>query len=149
MIRLGSRENYSEEIVDPQKAEAAFLSAAKYAGAGQPKDAGRAFCGAGRAAYCDGRFAYAEQHTQKALSVHQSLPEAHYQAARIAFFQNHVEQGLRFLRSAIRLDKDYSWKCFSDEVFLRHERSIIGMISNLRDLTLRIADAISESFARS
>lgn len=133
-LRLGSRHSSNAEgVQDLGLAESAFLDATKYVWASDPKEAGRALAGAGYAAYCQNRITDAVKHNSKAIEVHPKLPEAYFLAAKYAFHQKQVDEGLLSLKQAIELDRLYAVKFDNDDDFRPFRREILDMIALMRD----------------
>lgn len=131
-VRIGSFKNNSSEIVNLVKAESAFLAAAKYARHDLPHEAGRALVAAGWAAYCQGKFTEAQEHTKQAISLYPDLPEAHFQSAKIQMHVGSPDRALPFLRQAIELDRGYSIKAAADNDFKRYEAKVHALLNTLR-----------------
>jgi tetratricopeptide (TPR) repeat protein len=133
VIRLGSFKNNSRDIVDLEKAYAAFLSAARYAMSDYRQDAARALCGAAQAAYCLGRFDASESHASEALRLNPRLGEATFQLAKTLLHGDNTKKGLPALAWALRLDPLYSLKAFDDPDFTRHESAIRRLLEDMRE----------------
>jgi hypothetical protein len=134
-VRLGSfgSGDAMEQVQNLAKAEAAFLDAAKYARTDYPRDAGRALCAAGYAAYCQQKMLDAGKYNREALALHPQLPEGYFQAAKYAFHQQQANEGLALLKKAMQLDKLYAVKFDNDADFRPYRQQILGMIASVRD----------------
>lgn len=137
-IRIGSFKNYSPEIVNPGKAEIAFLAAAKYARHDLPHEAGRAFVAAGWAAYCQGKFTEAQQYTEQAISLYPDLGEAHFQLSKIQMHCGNPTKALPYLKKAICLDRGYAIKALSDDDFKSYGMHVHRLIEELRKESQKI-----------
>jgi tetratricopeptide (TPR) repeat protein len=142
----------SGEIVDLEKAEEAFMNAAKYARHDHRQEAARCYLGAGWAAYCQGNMRAAETHTLEAISLNRLLPEAHFQIAKIQMHNGHPNTALIPLRDAIQLDRGYTVKACTDGDFIRYQSQVDALLEALRqeakELSQRSFDEIESSIAR-
>jgi tetratricopeptide (TPR) repeat protein len=138
-IRIGSFKNHSQEIVDPLRAEQAFLNAGKYARRDHPKEAARSYLGAGWAAYCQGNMQAAEGHTRDAMALDPSLAEAHFQFAKVQMHTGNPTAALGPLRSAIRLDRGYTVKACTDGDFGLYQEQVDSLLEDLRREVMEIA----------
>jgi len=132
-LLLGDERNTDRAVISLAKAEEAFLAAARYAKADYPLEAGRAFLQAGWAAYCQGKFREALEHTEQALTLHPKLGEAHFQAAKLLMRLNNPELALDFLGAAIGFDRNYALKASDDGDFKVHEQRLVQFLSKRRD----------------
>ena len=131
-IYLGGYQNSSPDIVDLDKAEQCFFKAYRYSEMDLKKEAARACCAAGFAAYCQSRFEDAERHTKRAIELNPNLPEAQYQMAEVNLVQGNQAEGMKFIEKALRLDPLYSLKCLSNPIFKKHETAILAVVDGLR-----------------
>lgn len=144
-VRIGSFKNNSSEIVNLVKAESAFLAAAKYARHDLPHEAGRALVAAGWAAYCQGKFTEAQEHTEQAISLYPDLAEAHFQLAKIAMHCNKSTKALPYLKNAIDLDRGYAIKCAADDDFRPYEESVNSLLKELyQNIQKKAGNALRE-----
>jgi tetratricopeptide (TPR) repeat protein len=131
-IRIGSFFNASRNIVDPQRAEKAFLSAAKYSMYDLPKEAARSYLCAGWAAYCQGNMSDAERLTRSSIDLDGVLAEGYFQLAKIQMHADHAVVALPALRQAICLDRGYAVKACSDRDFARYQGQVDVLLEELR-----------------
>jgi tetratricopeptide (TPR) repeat protein len=157
-IRLGNFKNNSPHIIDLERAEQAFLDAAKYVtpesdrtkdlridpgSYGFLKFRGQAclsYLAAGWAAYCQGKIEDAERHTQLALKC--DIPEAHFQVAKIRMHKGNVEPALQALEKAIQRDRGYSLKAAADPDFRSHRAQLDALLCDIRDQARKKAEAL-------
>lgn len=148
-IRVGSFRNHSVAIVDQAKAVKAFLDAAKYALHDEPKEAGRAYWGAGWAAYCRGDFENALAYSERAVSLFSDFAEGQFQVAKVYMHLGNTEKGLPALKSAIQLDRGYTIRAASDPDFRPFDNEVCMLLNSLRqDAKQRAQDALKESSLR-
>lgn len=131
-IRLGSFANASAEIVDLSKAEAAFLTAARYAQADYPKEAATAMLGAGRAAFASNRIADAEKHLEAGRRLY-DLVEIRYLLARACAVQGKIGAALSHLEEAVREQPLYAVKAAGEAEFRDHQTALDSLLLRLRD----------------
>lgn len=134
LIHLGDVYHADSSLIDLEKAEAAFLAAARYAHT-QSVDASNALVAAGWAAYCRGNFEKAREHTANALELASSLPEANFQIAKIDMRLNRLDNALPELESAIKLDRRYAIRALDDGDFQTHEIAVESLLNHLREET--------------
>lgn len=130
-IQLGFAEG-DLSLMDQNKAEETFLLAARYAKADYPEHAGQAFLSAGWAAYCQGKMKEALADTEQAISVHPSLGEAFFQAAKVHMALGDVDEALPMLGRAIDLDRLYALKAAGDGDFQKHDNDLRAFLEALR-----------------
>lgn len=131
VIRLGSRSNIDESIVDPAVAENSFLTAARYAVTDAPLEAARAYVAAGWAAYCQGKTDLAVAHTQQAIVLDGHSAEAHFQFAKLLMHCDRTEVALEALGLAIERDRMYAIKAAADGDFHRHGKALQAFLEAL------------------
>lgn len=116
-IHLGSYKNNSQEIIDLEKAENAFLNASKYAEHDYPKEASRSLLSASWAAYCQGKMKESKEYLFNALSLYNKLPETHFQIAKVCMHLNEQSEAMPYLKTAVIMDKGYIIKAYDDDDF--------------------------------
>ncbi|MBI3413938.1 MAG: hypothetical protein HY043_01250 [Verrucomicrobia bacterium] len=141
-ILLGGVSNCDPAVMNLAEAEQAFLTAARYAKADFRAEAARAYLSAGWAAYCQGKMAEAQSHTQQATELNPKLGEAFFQLAKIKMHIDQPDAALPDLKKAIELDRDYSLKAAADGDFKRHEAKVISLLEDLREAAHQAARAI-------
>lgn len=103
-IRLGDFDNHAEAVVDPARAEQAFLASARYGRSDDPLAAGNAFIWAGRAALADNRPAEAFAHTRDGVALARGHSQGHYQLARLQLARGDAADAADSLATAIVLN---------------------------------------------
>ena len=143
-IRLGDVANNSPDIVDPARAEQAFLSAAKLALPDEVPAAARAFLSAGRAAYVQVKLETAVAHTSEALRLMPDLPAGLMQMARLKIETGTIEEGYETLYAALTRDPSVAavLTAATDAMFRRHGRRLRGVMSKVRDDLLAAVDRL-------
>lgn len=137
------------KLIDLAIAEDSFLLAARYAKVDFHKDAARSYLSAGWAAYCQGKFPEALEHTEHAIAFDQNLGEALFQAAKINIAQGKIDIALPFLSKAIDNDGFFAIKAASDGDFQKYEKHLKKYLEEVRTnknkiLTTIIDDNISK-----
>jgi hypothetical protein len=120
VLRVGSFGNNTREIVNLAQAKAAFLNAARCAVHDEPKEAAKAYLGAGWASYCQGQMGESRTYSEQACLLDPSLSEAFFQLAKVLMYLNDTNAGVKHLRTAILQDPGYTRKAKDDEDF-QHE----------------------------
>jgi tetratricopeptide (TPR) repeat protein len=132
IIYLGDTENTDQAVICLPKAEAAFLTAARYAKADSPNEAPVAMMAAGWAAYCQGKMRQALDHTQQAIVLDPKNSEAHFQLGKINMYLDNVDAGLACLWEAICIHRNYSVKAATDGDFQKHGQRLAEYLEGLR-----------------
>jgi tetratricopeptide (TPR) repeat protein len=141
ILYLGDVENTDPAILDLVKAEASFLTAARYAKTDHPNESGIALTAAGWAAYCRGRPEEAESHTQKAIAMHHQHGEAFYQLGKIQMYMERPREAIPNLRRAAELDAHYTIRAATDPDYLKYETDLQNLLDALRQEAERLATA--------
>lgn len=131
LIYLGSESNTDPGTVNPGKAESAFLLAARYAEA--PADAAVAWLSAGRAAYLQRAFDRAIEHTQKSIRLNPKLGQAHFQMAKTLCVRSLPEEGMKYLRTAIVLDRNFLIRSEFYRDILVYKKYTVNLFTEMRD----------------
>jgi tetratricopeptide (TPR) repeat protein len=142
-IRRGDYQN-AGDLMDLPKAEEAYLNSARYAGATHRLGAARSLLGAGWVAYCQGKIAEAQSHTERALGFAE-FGELNYQLAKILMHRHAVEPALGYLAKALRSDSLYAPRCFADGDFLAHEQDVRQVVKRERDVALECCREFSKA----
>lgn len=146
-IRLGFR-GCDRRLFDLAKAEEEAMLAARYARTDFPVEAGRAFLMAGWAAYCRGEVDSAQKYTALSIRHWPSLPEAHYQRAKILMHAGRAADGLAALREALKRDRSYCLKVPLDRDFARDLPALTRFLGEeCKALRTRAADALERADA--
>lgn len=140
-IHIGSRDNTSPSIVSMEKAEQAFVDAAKYARRDHLEEAGRALLGASWAAYCQGNMDAARQYSEAAVTSYPKLGDAHFQLAKVLMHTDAPDKALAPLRCAIQLDRKYAVTAAADGDFQAHQTKVDGLLAALREEAKQVAHA--------
>ena len=119
-------------LLDLQKAEEYFLSAARYAKTDAPEDAARSYMAASWAAYCQGKMGRALSHAEQAIALHAALAEALFQAGKIYMALSEPDNALPLLGRAIELDKCYALKAAADGDFQQYETELREFLESFR-----------------
>jgi tetratricopeptide (TPR) repeat protein len=135
------------DLVDPEKAEKAFLSAGRYAAMDHPEEAAKAYLSAGWSAFVQGKLGEAIKHTERATSLDPSLAEGFFQISKFLMAEGTPNAAFPPLRRAITLSPDHLLKASADGDFLRHSSALRDFLTTLQteiqnDLVLRISDLI-------
>ncbi|MDD5175926.1 MAG: hypothetical protein PHQ05_05845 [Sterolibacterium sp.] len=117
IIGLGSYGNASPEVINPRRAEQAFLAAARYAEAYHPEYAGLALICAGRAALVAGEFENAISHSRKGLKFIPNHASGIYQLGRALFLKGARSEATERLVEAILLNAENALLAASDAGF--------------------------------
>lgn len=133
LLYLGNQQNAEVEMIDLDKAEQAFLDAAKYARQDYPNEAGQAMLSASWAAYCNGDMDKSQAHVCEALRLDPTLPEAYYQDAKIKMHLGQTDFAVPPLRQAITYDRNYTLKATEDDDFLGHPDTLNDLYSELQN----------------
>lgn len=131
-MNLGDVTNIDAAILDLAKAEASFLTAARYAKTDYPAEAGIAMTAAGWAAFCQNKLAESESHTKQAMALHPQNGEAFFQLAKIQMHTKRPKEAIPNLRRAAELDPHFTIKAATDPDFLRFEKDVQSLIDSLR-----------------
>lgn len=129
-IRLGSPDK-PQDFVDLAGAEQALVNGAKYAQMDQPREAARAYLGAGWAAYCQGKFPGSIEHTKQSISLFPELAQAHFQMAKVFMHLDQPDQALPSLRRSIEINKNYAIEAGTDGDLQRHSSHVNALLSQL------------------
>jgi len=125
----------NKETVNLPDAEAAYLTAYRYARATNAEHAGHALTGAAYAAYCqeaEDKIADAERYLDEAVTLSSRWGETHFLRGKIKLYRGLVEQGLDALERAVRLDPVFAAKADGDGDYRRHHRDVLGRIDRMR-----------------
>ena len=139
ILYLGDAQNTDPAVLDLAKAEASFLTAARYAKTDYPKETGVALTAAGWAAYCQGKLKEAESHTQQAISIYPQHGEAVYQLAKVQMHTDRPREAIPNLRRSAELDAHYTIRAATDPDFLKYETDVQNLIDALRREAERLA----------
>jgi len=131
LIRLGNTESSNKEIIDLEKAELAFLQAAKYAKADYPNEASNAMLSASWASYCAGDLEKAKAHALESISLDSEVPESHYQISKIHMNLAQPSEAIPFLEKAIDIDRNYAIKALDDDDFLDQPDALDELFAKL------------------
>lgn len=150
ILCLGDARNTNPAVLDLAKAEASFLTAARYARKDYPAEACASLIAAGWAAYCQSKLPEAENSTRQALEIpketHPNHGEAYYQLAKIQMHMHRPKEAIPNLRRAIDLDPEYSVKAAIDLDFLKYESDVRELLEERRNATKEIAmQALSQT----
>lgn len=137
IVRLGF-DGCDTDLVDLEKSEKAFLLAARYAKAHNPKGAAQAMLGAGRAAFVQGNYRQSLEYSVSAIEFDEGLVEGFYQSAQASMMLEDYDTGFDILRRAIDNDVNYLIKAGGDPVFTQHQSLLDSFIMSLRDEKLNI-----------
>jgi hypothetical protein len=74
----------------------------------------------------------AERHTREAVTLDNSLAEAHFQLAKVQMHHGHPDAALIPLKTAITLDRGYTIKACSDGDFTPYQQEVNSLIETLR-----------------
>lgn len=143
MILRGDYKNSSAEFLNLDKAEQAYLNAARYSRQDKKKDAAQALLAAGWVAYCNGKIDNAKLHTEQSLLLF-GFAEAEYQLSKILFNRDAPVEGLPHFIRAIKADPIYAVRCFADGDFLKYEDTVRGVIANRNNELLEKLATISD-----
>jgi len=119
-------------VVNPGAAERAFVAAARYAGADEPKEAALAMMWAGWAAFVQQKLPEALEHTEAAIALDPKLGEALFQAAKFQMVAGAPATALPVLRQAIDIDRGYVVRAAGDPEFQRHGHELDVFLEALR-----------------
>jgi len=117
-IRLGSFKNSSPDVVDPQLAEKAFLSAARYAQADNRMDAGQSLICAGRAALIQGSIDSTIDYTRKGLAFVPKHANGLYQLGKALFLKGDFIEARDRLVDAIFQNVEHALHAAGDADFI-------------------------------
>jgi len=131
IVRLGF-DGCDVDLVDPAAAERAFVAAARYAGADDPKEAARAMMSAGWAAFVQQKLPEALEHTEAAIRLNPKLGDALFQAAKFQMVADAPAAALPVLRQAIKIDRGYVVRAAGDPEFQRHGHELDVFFQALR-----------------
>lgn len=120
-------------LVDLNKAEYAFLTAAKYAENDYANESAKLNLYAARSAYLQGNNQKAIGYINKSLQLNDKLGEAVYFAAKIYSAMNKLDVSFDFLRKSIKLDNFYALKAAGDGDFQKHNDKFNQFIKQLTD----------------
>ena len=137
LVRLGSFAHPDPDLIDPAAAEAAFLLAARYARADEPREAARALLAAGFAAYAQapehaGKLRDALKHTEAALALDRGLGEAAFQLSKVHMALGQPRAALPKLRAAIKRDASYVVRAAEDPDHRRHGGELQQFLEAMR-----------------
>ena len=152
VVRLGFY-TCEEGLLDPARAQAAFLAAARYAEAGNPEDAAKAFLAAGWSAFVEGKFQEALKHTDQAVALDAGLTEALFQAAKFRMAFNAPQEALPLLRRAVEQEPAYLVKAAADGDFQRYGDDVVAFFEAMRKeqfnlLAPKVRQALAEAEKR-
>jgi tetratricopeptide (TPR) repeat protein len=133
ILYLGDTKNLDPEILDLAKAETSFLTAARYARADYPQEAGIAMTAADWSAFCQNKLAESESYTRQAIALHPSNGEAFYQLAKALIHCDRPNEAIPNLRRAAELDPNFTIKAATDPDFLRFENECKELVDVLRN----------------
>jgi tetratricopeptide (TPR) repeat protein len=133
------------ELVDLQKAEEYFLSAARYAKTDAPEDAARSYMAAGWAAYCHVEMGRALIHAEQAIALHPALAEALFLVGKVYMALGEPDNALPLLAKAIEFDKCYALKAAADGDFQRYEGELREFLETMRQEKMRQISAKIEA----
>jgi hypothetical protein len=116
IIKLGSAQNNSPEIVDASAAEQAFLLAARYSTHDFPTEAANALLCASHASNVQGHYEDAVTHAKKGLDLNETAG-LHYELSRALLQLGQEDAAKDHLQWAIRFDKHLLLKAAGDPAF--------------------------------
>ncbi len=131
------------DLLDLDKAEAAFNSAARYARVDFPEDAALALAGAAYVASCRGNFSEAIKRIGESIKLNPSAGEYQYQLSRYCFQKSDTHGGLTALRNAVWKDARYALKWMADSVFSTNSAVIRQMFEEWRRELLAYEPALN------
>ena len=131
VIRLGFY-GCDPSLIDPARAEKAFLLAARYARMDAPQEAARALLAAGWSDYVQGRLLEAWNNTKLAFTLDRKLTEALFQLAKITMAAGDPQKALPVLRKAIDRSHGYVLKAAADGDFRAYEKDLNEFLEALR-----------------
>ncbi len=118
-------------LVDLDKAENAFITAAKYAEIDYANESARLYLCAARSAYLQGKYLQAIDYLKKSLQLNNKLGESMFLLAKIYSAIDKLDVSYDFLKKAIQLDNFYALKAASDGDFQKHNKDLDEFIRNL------------------
>jgi len=113
-IRMGSIENTSPHIVNPEAAEECFIKAAEYAASVSSLATSECLCFAAVAALGCGDENRASEHIERALKFYEHNAEAKFLQAKLNFRNGDIDAGGPQLIVAMSIDKGYVLKALMD-----------------------------------
>jgi len=129
------------DTTDLDRAEAAYIKAARYARKENPGDAAFSLAAAARAAYCNNRLLLAIDYITQAIQLASDVAQYHFDSSKYLFASNNFNAGIKGLRQSILLDGLYSVKWQDEKDFQSYKDRIEGMIEDWRqEMICRIDD---------
>lgn len=149
VVRLGFI-GCEPQLINVPHAEEAFVLAARYARADEPREAAKALLSAGRSAFVQGKLPEALSYTEQAISLDASLSEAFFQLAKFHMAAGEPGRALPALRTAMDQAPGYVVQAAADGDFQRHAAELNVFLERARDevqatLTPRVAQALDET----
>lgn len=111
---LGNRQNHETDIINPEKAEAAFLNAAKYSEHESKSDAAVAYLCASRSAYIQEKIEAALAHAETATQLDPGLGEAVFQKTKLLCRTGDWEDAAPIFSALFTSEPTYAVKAASD-----------------------------------
>lgn len=126
---LGNDKNADTSIIDPAKAEEAFLNAARYSVEHFPKDTALSYLCASRSAYVRGSAASALEYANRALALDQNLLEAHFQRAKLFCHRGAWQDAEPDLKNLFHKDAVWAVKAADDGDIRKYEGGLNSAIA--------------------
>ena len=141
-LLLGAPARHDWSGLDPAAAEAAFLLAARYAKADEPKEAAKSLLMASVAAFAQSHDAPAKladmlEHAEAAYALDTNLTEASFQTAKAHMALGAPDRALPVLRRAIDGDVAFALRAAEDPDHRRHEDRLNAFFEALKQEKLR------------
>jgi tetratricopeptide (TPR) repeat protein len=146
VIRLGSFQNNSADVVNLAEAERDFLLASKYAAHDFPCQAADAQLCAAHAANHQGHYREAAAHAEKGLTFG-ATAGLHYELARSLLQLDRECEAKDHLQNSIRLDRNLLLKASGDPAFRTHpgfiEEAFAELLTELRALAAKAEQLVA------